>query len=156
MSQEVANKSHSSHTGHTRLRNFGPMTGADPRSALGALGERLARAHLEARGLVVLDANYRTRHGELDLVALDERSLIFCEVKTRLAPRPRADAPAELGPLAGIDARKRRKVRLIARQWLARYGSDAPWRPELRFDAVAVELDADGRLVSLDHMEGAF
>ena len=44
----------------------------------------------------------------------------------------------------------------MARQWLARYGSDAPWRPELRFDAVAVELDADGRLLRLDHMEGAF
>ena len=45
------------------------MTDPDPRARLGALGERLARAHLEARGLIVVDANYRTRHGELDLVA---------------------------------------------------------------------------------------
>ena len=140
------------------------MNGPDPRRALGALGERLARAHLEARGLIVLDANYRTRHGELDLVALDERSLIFCEVKTRVCERTRAggrsaadrDHGTELGPFAGIDSRKRRKLRLMARQWLARYGSHAPWRPELRFDAVAVELDADGRLLRLDHMEGAF
>ena len=43
------------------------MNLADPRRALGATGERLARSHLEARGLAILDTNFRTRHGELDL-----------------------------------------------------------------------------------------
>ncbi len=130
------------------------MSGSDPRRALGAAGERLARVHLEARGLAVLDANFRTRHGELDIVAADARCLVFCEVKTRLAASGGRDA--ELGPLVAIGPRKQRRLRLLAREWLAQRGADAPWRPELRFDAVAVELDRAGRLVRLDHLEGAF
>ena len=133
------------------------MLGSDPRRALGATGERMARAHLEARGLVVLDANFRTRHGELDIVAADARSLVFCEVKTRVTTRARrSETGYELGPLAAIGPRKQRKLRLLAREWLAARGSEAPWRPELRFDAVAIELDPSGRLLRLDHLEGAF
>jgi putative endonuclease len=128
------------------------MSGSDPRRALGAEGERLARRHLEARGLVVVDANFRTRHGELDIVAADDRSLVFCEVKTRIA---RADR-GELGPFAAIGPRKRRRLRLLAREWLAERGADVPWRPELRFDVVGIELDPRGRLLRLDHLEGAF
>jgi putative endonuclease len=129
------------------------VAGSDPRRSLGFAGERLARAHLEARGLAVLDANFRTRHGELDIVATDARCLVFCEVKTRLAGR---DADGQLGPLVAIGPRKQRRLRLLAREWLAARGTDAPWRPELRFDAIAVELDRSGALVRLDHLEGAF
>jgi putative endonuclease len=133
------------------------MSGSDPRRALGAAGERLARAHLEARGLAILDANFRTRHGELDIVAADARCLVFCEVKTRIVARTGSGgADSELGPLAAIGPRKQRRLRLLAREWLAHRGADAPWRPELRFDAVAVELDPSGRLVRLDHLEAAF
>jgi putative endonuclease len=132
------------------------MSGPDPRRALGAAGERLARTHLEARGLTLLDTNFRTRHGELDIVAADRRCLVFCEVKTRIARGRRPDPQAELGPFAAIGPRKRRKLRLLAREWLARRGADAPWRPELRFDAVGVELDERGRLLRIDHLEGAF
>jgi putative endonuclease len=133
------------------------MSGSDPRRALGAAGERLARAHLEARGLAILDANFRTRHGELDIVAADSRCLVFCEVKTRVATLAERDTgAAELGPFAAIGERKQRRLRLLAREWLSQRGADAPWRPELRFDALGVELDPSGRLVRLDHLEGAF
>jgi putative endonuclease len=132
------------------------MATSDPRRALGAAGERLARIHLEARGFTVLDTNFRTRHGELDIVAADRRCLVFCEVKTRIARTGRAEPGAELGPFAAVGLRKRRKLRLLAREWLAGRGADAPWRPELRFDAVGVELDRHGQLLSIDHMEGAF
>jgi putative endonuclease len=132
------------------------MAGSDPRRTLGSAGERLARAHLEARGLTVLDANFRTRHGELDIVAADRRSLVFCEVKTRVARAGSAQNGSELGPFAAIGPRKRRKLRLLAREWLAQRGDDVPWRPELRFDAVGVELDEQGRLLRIDHLEGAF
>jgi len=124
----------------------------DPRRRLGALGESLARRHLEARGLRVVDANFRTKHGELDLVALDPGCLVFCEVKTRMVAGPVGD----LGPFAAIGAHKRRKVRLMAREWLTARGSDAPWRPEIRCDAIGIELDPRGRLVRLEHLEGAF
>ncbi|MBA3263722.1 MAG: YraN family protein [Thermoleophilaceae bacterium] len=132
------------------------MAGSDPRRTLGAAGEQLARTHLEARGLTVLDANFRTRQGELDIVAVDGRCLVFCEVKTRIARAGRLQHGNELGPFAAIGPRKQRKLRLLARQWLAERGDDAPWRPELRFDAVGVELDERGRLLRIDHLEGAF
>jgi putative endonuclease len=131
------------------------MPGSDPRRAVGAEGERLARAHLEALGLTVLDANFRTPHGELDIVAVDDRCLVFCEVKTRIAHRERS-ASGELGPFAAIGHQKRQRLRLLAREWLAIRGEMAPWRSELRFDAVGIELDPQGRLVRLDHLEGAF
>jgi putative endonuclease len=132
------------------------MAGSDPRRTIGAAGERLARTHLEARGLTVLDANFRTRHGELDIVAADQRCLVFCEVKTRVARASPAQHGSELGPFAAIGPRKQRRLRLLAREWLAQRGDDAPWRPELRFDAVGVELDERGRLLRIDHLEGAF
>jgi putative endonuclease len=130
------------------------MVGSDPRHALGATGERLARTHLEARGLTVLDTNYRTRHGELDIVAADRWCLVFCEVKTRIAPATRP--LGELGPFAAIGERKRRRLRLLAREWLAQHGAAAPPRSELRFDAVGVEVDSRGRLLRIEHLEGAF
>jgi putative endonuclease len=125
----------------------------DPRRRLGAAGELLARRHLEARGFRILDANYRTRHGELDLVAADERYLLFCEVKTRVV----SGTAGELGPFASIGARKQRRIRLMAREWLAAGRDRAGCRPpEMRFDAIGVELGPTGRLLRLDHMECAF
>jgi len=125
----------------------------DRRRRLGTLGESLAGRHLEARGLRVVDRNFRTRHGELDLVAADDRYLVFCEVKTRIARGP----PGPLGPFAAIGARKRRQVRQMAREWLASRASAARTRPpELRFDAIGVTFDQAGRLIELEHLEGAF
>jgi putative endonuclease len=130
----------------------GPTPRGDPRRLLGAKGEALARRHLEARGYSVLDANFRTRHGELDLVAAGPRHLVFCEVKTRVLTGP----PGELGPLAAIGVRKRRQVRSMAREWLALRGADGPRPPELRFDAIGIAFDRQGRLLALEHLEGAF
>lgn len=128
------------------------MPKTDRRRLVGALGEDLARRHLEARGFEVIDANFRTRLGELDLVAVDERRLVFCEVKTLVVRRP----SGELGPFASIGARKRKQVRLMAREWLDACSCERPWRPDLRFDAIGIEVDARGRLISLEHLEGAF
>jgi putative endonuclease len=124
----------------------------DPRRRLGALGERLAREHLEARGVEIVEANFRTRHGELDLVGRDERFLVFCEVKTRVSKR----GPGPLGPLSAIGPRKRRRLRLMAREWLAARALQGPRPPEIRFDAIGVEIDPSGRLVCLQHLENAF
>jgi putative endonuclease len=131
------------------------MAQTDPRRVVGALGEDLARRHLEARGFELLETNFRTRHGELDLVAADVRCLVFCEVKTRVVAA-RHSAGDQLGPFVAIGARKRRQVRLMAREWLALRGREAPWRPELRFDAIGIEFDPRGKLLRLEHLEGAF
>jgi putative endonuclease len=125
----------------------------DPRRKLGSLGESLAARHLEARGYEVIDRNFRTRYGELDLVASDRHALVFCEVKTRIA---RA-AAGPFGPLASVGVRKRRQVRAMAREWLSANASGGRPRPaRLRFDAIGISFDAHGHLVELDHMEDAF
>jgi putative endonuclease len=125
----------------------------DIRRTLGALGERLACEHLAGRGYSLVDRNFRTRYGELDLVARDERFLVFCEVKTRVIRGP----PGPFGPLAAVGGRKRRQVREMARQWLAERSSRLGGRPpELRFDAIGVSLEPSGRLVRLEHLEDAF
>jgi putative endonuclease len=124
----------------------------DPRRRLGALGESLAAEHLEARGFTILDRNFRTRRGELDLVAGDARRLVFCEVKTRVF----AGEPGPFGPLVAVGPDKRRRVRAMAREWLAERSMGSARAAELRFDAIGISLDRAGRLVALDHLEGAF
>jgi putative endonuclease len=119
---------------------------SDPRHHLGALGERLAAQHLERLGYEVVARNHRTRFGELDLVACDRSALVFVEVKTRRGTGR---------PWDNLDARKQVQVRRMAAAYLAEV-RDRPSRDELRFDAIGVSFDAAGRLLALDHLEGAF
>jgi putative endonuclease len=129
----------------------------DPRRRLGARGELLAARHLEARGCEVIDRNFRTRFGELDLVARNENFLVFCEVKTRIV-RSMGGPPGAnpLGPFASIGSRKQRQVRAMAREWLAQGVLEGARPPEIRFDAIGISFDATGRLLSLEHLEAAF
>ena len=121
----------------------------DPRPELGRLGERFAAEHMIRRGFQIVERNYRTRWGELDIVAYDGRTLAFCEVKTRRLPASGRD------PLESVHSRKRSKVRRMAGSWLAER-TERPYANNLRFDAIGVTLDAGGRLVRLEHLEGAF
>lgn len=103
--------------------------------------------------MAILDQNFRTRYGELDVIAEDRRYLVFCEVKTRIE-RGLGGAPA---PLAAVGPRKRRQLRFMAREWLSvRARERSAGAAELRFDAIGVLLDPGGRLLSLEHIEGAF
>ncbi len=125
------------------------MISADRTKELGRRGEDLAAQHFSRLGYRVLARNHRTRFGELDLVLAeeDERTIVFCEVKSR-----------RLGsgsPFDSLHERKRRQVRKMAAAWLA-VVTDRPFGAELRFDAVGVTIDERGELVRLDHLEGAF
>ena len=116
--------------------------------ALGALGERLAAEHLERRGCTILARNARLAGGEIDLVALDRDTLAFVEVKTT---RRCGRAPGT-EPLARLLPRQRARLRRLAGAWLA--GSEHPPARNVRLDAIGVCVDARGRLLSLDHIEG--
>jgi putative endonuclease len=116
---------------------------------LGTLGEQLASEHLIRRGFLILERNFRTRWGELDVIAYDGHTLAFCEVKARRADRPGAQ------PLDSIRPMKRMQVRRMAGSWLSAR-PDHPYARALRFDAIGVTIDGTGRLVSLEHIEGAF
>jgi putative endonuclease len=118
----------------------------DPRQHLGRLGEQLAAEHFERLGYTIVCRNHRTRFGEIDLIASDHTTLVFCEVKTR---RGRGE------PWDALHDAKRAQVRRMARAYL----TEAPDRPRarlLRFDAIGIVVDARGRLTRLDHVENAF
>jgi putative endonuclease len=121
----------------------------DRRRTLGQLGEQLACEHLLRQGFDIVERNYRTRWGELDIVAYDGRSLVFCEVKARRLPCSRGR------PFEAVHGPKRAQLRKMAGRWLVEQRS-RPHADELRFDAIGVTVDADDRLVDLDHIEGAF
>jgi putative endonuclease len=113
--------------------------------AVGAYGERLAVRHLLQSGLVLLDRNWRSRAGEIDIVARDGEVLVFCEVKTRRGSS--FGTPAE-----ALDARKVARLRRLAAEWLAQAGV----RPaEVRFDVVAV-LSPPRGAPRVEHVRGAF
>ena len=118
----------------------------DLRHDLGLAGERLAAEHLERLGYDILARRHRTRFGELDLVAADERTIVFVEVKTRRSTGE---------PLDAMTLGKCGQVRRMAAAWLPQV-SERPRRAALRFDAVGVVLDGGGALVRLDHVEDAF
>jgi putative endonuclease len=119
----------------------------DPRHSLGRRGEQLAAEHLERLGYRVVARNYRTRFGELDLVVTDDEVLVFCEVKTRRA--------GSGDPWDSLGEAKRRQVRSMGVAWLSEV-HDRPRTSQLRFDAIGVQIDRNGALVGLEHMEAAF
>lgn len=111
----------------------------------GARAEDLAAAHMEARGLRILERNYRRRLGELDLLALDGDVLVVAEV------RMRSDT-AFGGAAASVDGWKRRRIIRATQQLLQQ-------RPELarlrvRFDVLAIH-PREGSPV-IDWIRGAF
>lgn len=126
-------------------------TASDPRRRLGDLGEKLARDHLRRAGYEVVDANFRTRQGELDIVAADPATLVFCEVKTRVTGG--GSGPAS--PLEAIGPDKQRRLRRMAAEWLSR-GGTGRGAPEIRFDAIGILISPRGELLSLEHIENAF
>ncbi len=115
------------------------------RRDLGAFGERVAAAHLEAKGYRIRERNFRTREGEVDIIAGHSSTLVFVEVRTR-----RGDAMGS--PAESVTAAKAAHI-LAAAQAYTQASEDCP--ADQRIDVIAVSLAADGRLVSLEHIEGA-
>ncbi len=116
------------------------------RKNLGESGERVAAVHLQQRGYRIIERGFRTRGGEIDLVAQDADGLAFVEVRTRRGRT--AGTPEE-----SLTAQKRQKLLYVSNQYIAshpEYG-DCAWR----IDFVAIELDASGRIARIDLIKGA-
>jgi putative endonuclease len=119
----------------------------DVRHTAGRQGEEYAAQHFERLGFQVLARNHRTRHGELDLVVYDGRTLVFAEVKTRRSH--------QRDPWESLHWTKQSRVRRMAIAYLGE-SPERPFCTNLRFDGVAVLVDSRGNLVRLDHLEAAF
>jgi putative endonuclease len=109
-------------------------TRTDRRRELGRYGEAFAARHLTAKGLVVLDRNWRCPAGEIDLVLRDGDVLVVCEVKTR-------SSTAFGAPLETVTAAKAERLQRLAALWLEERGI----RPSgVRVDLVGVLLRRRG------------
>jgi putative endonuclease len=127
----------------------------DSRRTLGACGEILAARWLHRRGYSVLARNVRTRHGEIDLIARDGRTLVFVEVKTRRVGG-RYAIRADQDPLLGLGPQQRRRLRRLAAAWLSDRSGPRPRTDAVRFDVIAVVVDTRGRTRRIKQVEGAF
>jgi putative endonuclease len=96
--------------------------------ARGEAAEEEAARFLARRGLAILARNYRTRQGEVDIVAQDGAVLVFVEVRSR-------SGNAYGGAAASVDARKQARLVAAARHFLARLGAEPP----CRFDVLTLQ-----------------
>ena len=127
---------------------------SDARQRLGRAAEALVAHSLESRGMRIVTRNARTSsvRGEIDLIALDGRALVFVEVK---ALRATVLAGPER-PAMAVGHRKRQKLRSLALAWLRDHAGSAPPHSTLRFDVVGLRLDSRGRPVDWEHVREAF
>jgi putative endonuclease len=116
------------------------------RQALGDFGERTAAAHLQAKGYRIIDRKFRVRDAEIDLVAIDGDQVVFVEVRTRRGAYP--------GMAALSITRKKAAKLLVAVEWYTERHPDVAEMP-LRIDVVAIELDRDGKMSEILHIEDA-
>ena len=104
----------------------------------------LARHFLEDRGYTIEDQNYRTRHGELDLIARQNGTLVIVEVKLR-----RGTGYGD--PLEAITPRKQQTIREMTEAYLLEKSPDFH---TLRFDAIGILLQSGGPRIT--HVQDAF
>jgi putative endonuclease len=113
------------------------------KDALGRQGEQLAAEHLQQAGYRILARNWRCAEGEIDIVAVDRRVLVACEVKTR-------SGTGYGTPLEAITWKKRRRLRRLAINWVTAHGV---LFDEVRVDVVAVLKTRTGDF-TVEHIRG--
>ena len=116
---------------------------------LGAKGESLARDMYKIKGYRIVKQNFKCKVGEIDLICIRDKTLVFCEVKTRT--RLTFGLPAE-----SVDEKKKRHLRRVASSYLSqglrlnRLYKDF----DIRFDVV--EVIFVGIKCEVNHIENAF
>lgn len=109
----------------------------------GKAGEDAALAFLKKQGFMVLEKNYRTPVGEIDIIAKDRGTLVFIEVKTRTG--------ITFGrPFEAVDHRKKEKIKKVALWYMKGLRQEVP----ARFDVLSI-LCNNGEL-RIEHIPDAF
>lgn len=103
---------------------------ADARKSLGKAGEELAERYLKRQGYAIVERNYRCPLGEIDLIAIDKRAVVFVEVKTR-----RVDTSG--APLESVNGAKQRRLKRVALHYLNRHHLHDR---DVQFDVVGISL----------------
>jgi putative endonuclease len=113
------------------------------RQSLGHIGETLAGAYLKNKGYAILERNWRTPYGEIDIVASKNEAIVFVEVKSRASP--------SLGPPEiSITPRKAEHMHNAADYYIQQHPEiNADWR----IDLVTIQLQPNNQPALIDHFE---
>ena len=114
------------------------------KQVLGKEGERIAEQYLKKKGYRLVERNYRCAAGELDLIVLDHRVVVFVEVKTRTGD-------GFGSPFEAVEFRKQRKMIQAAQYFLAEKKLQ---QRDARFDVVGISWP--GRDPMVENIENAF
>jgi putative endonuclease len=100
---------------------------------IGEKGESIAERHLKKKGYKILERNYRTKLGEIDIIAKENKTIVFVEVKTRRS--------WQFGsPKGAVTPAKQRKISMVALQYLKTIDRS---NTKARFDVVAITATRD-------------
>jgi len=110
---------------------------------LGMLGEQLASEFLQDQGYQILARNWRANRVELDIVAVTETTLVFCEVKTRRTT-------AQGLPIEAVTSQKLQHLKIAALSWLAQ---NRVQHKQIRFDVIGIITDGRATPI-IDHVAG--
>lgn len=110
----------------------------------GTAGECAASEYLTARGYEIFENNYRSRFGEIDIIAARGGYIVFVEVKSR-------KKGSMVSGIESIDRRKMSRIRITAESYLIKHGAGL----QPRFDVIILEL-SDNKAVVVQHIENAF
>ncbi len=126
----------------------GGLSSSDPRHGLGMRGEAAAEKFLKRQGHKIIGRRLRTRLGELDIVSVDGRTIVFVEVKT-WRNRIGFDHPAD-----AVDLKKQRQLTRAAVAFLKQRGLLNKYAA--RFDVIAVVWPEGDRRPKIEHIKNAF
>jgi putative endonuclease len=104
-------------------------------SSVGTTGETLALHYLQAKGFSLIEKNYRTRYGEVDLIVKKDNTLVFVEVKTR-------KDTTKGQPYEAITFRKRKHILKVAQYYLLNKKPS-----KVRLDAVSIVLNGNQKII---------
>ncbi len=117
-----------------------------PIQTLGQKGERAAERHLLAKNYVIIERGFQDKFGEIDLIAINDKTIVFVEVKTRTSD-------VDGSPAEAVDDIKQLRLTKTAKGYLK-------WHRltecQARFDVVAITWPDQNRPPKITHYENAF
>lgn len=130
----------------------------EQRLSLGRKAERICRRRLRWAGWKIVDSNWRTSFGELDLVAIEGTTLVFVEVKSA-SERSGARRAGPARPVLAVGPEKQERLVRLAGAWIAAEESRGGLPRALenvRFDVVGIVFSETGRVAEWEHLRDAF
>ena len=112
--------------------------------ALGQEGEQTTAKYLKKQGYQIIEQNFRTRFGEIDLIAKKDNVLVFIEVKARIGSEDFGQAEWAISRRKIIQVKRMAQVYLVKKQ---------PDYQNLRIDAVTIIFSPEGKIISLKHWQ---